>query len=201
MATSKVGVTEGAGKNIATRSFTGEDSITKDLQRVNIDDTTGADAIGLVGASPAANTILGRLKDLLTGIVLAVGSVVKIDQSTEGLTNRIVAGKTTYIDITLVVDTGVYGSGEVLVAAAVSPAIMRVNDFGGILQSLVVIDEADQGVAMDVYFFTSAITTLGAANAAVAISDADARSAIGPISISKILAASGSPPSTISAWC
>lgn len=184
MATSKVGVTEGAGKNIATHSFTGEDSLTKDIQRVELNDSTGAEILGLLTGSPAANTIGARLKDLLTGIILAVGSVVKFDQSTEGTTNRVVAGKTTYIDVTLVVDTAIYAAGDVLVAAAVSPAIMRVADFGGILQSLVVIDEADQGMAMDVYFFSTAVTSLGAANAVPAISDADARSAMGPVPVS-----------------
>lgn len=56
-------------------------------------DGAGANAIGEVTASPAANTILGRLKAILTGVVLAAGSAiigkVGIDQTTPGTTNAI----------------------------------------------------------------------------------------------------------------
>jgi hypothetical protein len=50
-------------------------------------------AMGAVTASPVANTLLGRLKDLLTGIILAAGSnligKVSIDQTTQGTTNAV----------------------------------------------------------------------------------------------------------------
>lgn len=50
-------------------------------------------ALGTVTASPTANTVLARLKDLLTGIVLAAGSAiigkVGIDQTTPGTTNSV----------------------------------------------------------------------------------------------------------------
>lgn len=53
------------------------------------------DRIGEVQETPSDNTLLGRLKDLLTGIVLAAGSAiigkVGIDQSTHGTTNAVVA--------------------------------------------------------------------------------------------------------------
>jgi len=49
--------------------------------------------MGEVQASPTANTVLARLKDLLTGIVLAAGSniigQVSIDQTTPGTTNGV----------------------------------------------------------------------------------------------------------------
>lgn len=49
--------------------------------------------IGEVQASPTANTVLDRLKALLTGIVLSAGSAiigkVGIDQTTPGLTNGV----------------------------------------------------------------------------------------------------------------
>jgi len=48
---------------------------------------------GEVQAAPTANTVLGRLKDLLTGIILAAGSniigKVGIDQTTPGTTNGV----------------------------------------------------------------------------------------------------------------
>ena len=52
--------------------------------------------VGEVQASPTANSVLARLKDLLTGIVLAAGSAiigkVGIDQTTPGTTNRVDVG-------------------------------------------------------------------------------------------------------------
>jgi hypothetical protein len=52
--------------------------------------------IGEVQASPTANTVLDRLKALLTGIVLSAGSAligkVGIDQTTPGTTNLVAAG-------------------------------------------------------------------------------------------------------------
>lgn len=50
-------------------------------------------ATGEIQASPTANTILGRLKDILTGIVLAAGSAiigkVTTDRTTPGTTNSV----------------------------------------------------------------------------------------------------------------
>lgn len=54
------------------------------------------DKLGEVQATPTANTLLGRLKDLLTGIVLSAGSAiigkVGIDQTTPGTTNKVSLG-------------------------------------------------------------------------------------------------------------
>lgn len=50
-------------------------------------------ALGTVTASPTTNTVLARLKDLLTGIILATGSNiigrVGIDQTTPGTTDSV----------------------------------------------------------------------------------------------------------------
>jgi hypothetical protein len=48
MATSRIQVTEGSGKNVATHSFS-EDAVTKEVQRVNINSSAGAE-IGTAGA-------------------------------------------------------------------------------------------------------------------------------------------------------
>lgn len=59
-------------------------------------DDNGAEQIGEVQTTPTANTLLRRLKDLLTGIVLSAGSAligkVGIDQTTPGTTNRVDIG-------------------------------------------------------------------------------------------------------------
>lgn len=53
MATSKIQVTEGSGKNIATHSIT-EDSVTKEIQRVVPSDSTGAEIVPATQATLAA---------------------------------------------------------------------------------------------------------------------------------------------------
>lgn len=62
-------------------------------------DTTFTGRIGEVQASPTANTVLDRLKQLLTGIILAAGSNiigrVGIDQTTDGTTNKVAATQAT----------------------------------------------------------------------------------------------------------
>jgi hypothetical protein len=60
-------------------------------------DNNGVDVIGDVTTNPGATTVLGRLKALVTGIVLSAGSAiigkVGIDQTTPGTTNLVqVAG-------------------------------------------------------------------------------------------------------------
>lgn len=56
---------------------------------------------GEVQANPTANTLLGRLKDLLTGIILAAGTnligKVGIDQTTPGTTNNVTVHTPIYI--------------------------------------------------------------------------------------------------------
>ncbi len=53
--------------------------------------------VGAVTASPTANTLMDRVKSLLTGIVLAAGSAiigkVGIDQTTPGTTNLVASGQ------------------------------------------------------------------------------------------------------------
>lgn len=60
-----------------------------------VTDSTAQTLIGEVQATPTANTVLGRLKALLTGIVLAAGTnligKVGIDQTTDGGTNKVAA--------------------------------------------------------------------------------------------------------------
>lgn len=88
----------------------------------------------------------------------------------------------TVIDVTLVLDTNAYADNDVL---AVVQEITGVFDYAGgvrTLQSIVLLDEDDQAQDIDLVFF-NATATLGTINAAVSISDADARKLIGKVSI------------------
>lgn len=86
------------------------------------------------------------------------------------------------IDVTLALDTSTYADGDVLSDTATVSNAMRVNAGKGKLRSITVIDEDDQGVALDVVFF-KATQSLGTKNAAPSISDANARDCLGFVSI------------------
>jgi hypothetical protein len=83
-------------------------------------------------------------------------------------------GAVKIIPVTLSLDTSAYSSGDLLADTQAVAGAVRENDGTGILHSVTVIDEDDQGVAFDLYFL-SANNTLGSENSAPSISDANAR--------------------------
>lgn len=124
--TSKIAVSEGSGKNVATYSFT-EDAVTKEMQRVAFSDSSGNDALG----------------------------------------------KTTVVAVTLSLDTSAYAAGDLLADTQALANAVRINDYGGVLQSLTVVDKDDQGVSLDVYILDVNVS-LGTENAAPSITDPNA---------------------------
>ena len=87
-----------------------------------------------------------------------------------------------FADLVLSLDTSAYASGDVL--AETQEIANAVPTPGGAtaLHSLMVIDKDDQGQGLDLVFF-SADVSLGAENAAVSISDADAVAILGIVSV------------------
>lgn len=88
----------------------------------------------------------------------------------------------TVIDVTASLDTSAYTSGDVLFDTQSVSSVGRVNAGVVVLQSLFVLDEDDQGAAMDIYFL-DANNSLGTENSAPNISDANARNILGHVSI------------------
>lgn len=84
-------------------------------------------------------------------------------------------GVTDLISVTLSLDTSAYASGDLIAEAQEVAGALRTSGGAAKLVSLMVIDEDDQGVAIDVYL-SSAATTWGSENSAPTISDAAARS-------------------------
>ena len=68
---------------------------------------TGLNAIGEVQASPTSNTILDRLKALLTGIVLAAGTAVigKVGHDSTGIGHGVTTVTTAGTDVVLASST------------------------------------------------------------------------------------------------
>jgi len=84
-------------------------------------------------------------------------------------------GVTDLISVTLTLDTSAYSSGDLIADSQAVAGALRTSGGAAKLVSLVVIDEDDQGSAIDVYL-TSSSNSWGTENSAPTISDADARS-------------------------
>jgi hypothetical protein len=88
------------------------------------------------------------------------------------------------VDVAPVTDTSIYASGDVAFVPIIVPSY-RSSDASGPARKLVsvtILDEAAQGVALDLVFSAGTIT-LGTINAAVSVSDADARKILGIVSV------------------
>lgn len=85
-------------------------------------------------------------------------------------------------EVTLTLDTLIYASGDVLSDTAEVAKAAAVNGGRVRLVSAVVIDEDDQGIALDLVFFSTNVS-LGTKNAAVSIADADVRNVLGHLVI------------------
>lgn len=87
------------------------------------------------------------------------------------------------VDVTLVVDTAIYASGDVMSATAAIPVAMFEKNSPQMLMSLVAIDEADStGLSFDVFFLRSN-QSFGAFNSPPTLSDAGARDVIAKVSV------------------
>lgn len=97
-------------------------------------------------------------------------------------TQIVTSGDTEVKDVTLVLDTNVYATGEVLVVPQEIVGVFPEAGGKRLLQSIMLLDEDDQAQALDLIFL-NADATLGTINAAVSISDADARKIIGVVEV------------------
>jgi hypothetical protein len=86
------------------------------------------------------------------------------------------------LEVTLTLDTSAYADGDVLADTQPILRALRAENSVSKLDSLVLLDEDDQGVALDLVFF-SANVSLGTENAAPSITDANARNQLGFVKI------------------
>lgn len=105
MATGNVALTEGSGKNAATYTFS-EDAITKFLQRVGLNDSAGAEILGLLTAAPAQYSVTDRLKQL-GRIIVATGATLTRPANTtaytanDSISDNATAGSVTALSVTM----------------------------------------------------------------------------------------------------
>jgi hypothetical protein len=87
-----------------------------------------------------------------------------------------------YVDVTLSLHTNAGEALDLLADAQIVAACTRANDVESLLQSLVVIDEDDNGAVLKIIFL-SASTTLGSEGAALGPADSVAREILGIVDI------------------
>lgn len=85
-------------------------------------------------------------------------------------------------DLTLSLDTNAYADGDVLADRQELASVGLIAGAGGVIQSVLVLDEDDQAQALDIVFLNSDVT-LGTENSAVTISDENARSIVGVVEV------------------
>lgn len=135
----------------------------------------------VTNTAPSAG-MFGLCVRLIGGLSSSILGRVGIDQTTPGTTDRVTTGRTTFVDMTLSLDTSAYAAGDVLADTQVASNALRVNDLGGVLQSILVVDKDDQGAAFDIYLLDANVS-LGTENAAPSISDGDAASILARVQV------------------
>ena len=141
------------------------------------------DALGPQSAAESlsvalANENSSQLTDIKAGIDALL--VIAEDNTTDSPV--IVHSPANVVSFAPVLDTsGAYSVGDVLFATA-PLALMRANDLCAILSSFVAIDKTKSHVAFTLYFFQTNVTS-AAANAANALTDADAISCLGFVDV------------------
>lgn len=124
-----------------------------------------------------------ELKRVGTTLVNVTASIAPGNtKNNEGSNPIVVSGQDAVSDVLFALDTNAYAANDVLAVATRIDAAF--NQAGGtrLLQSVVVIDEDNQGQAIDLLFFSRSVA-VGTINAVVTISDADARAFLGHVSI------------------
>lgn len=105
------------------------------------------------------------------------------DSSTGAVSREVfVASADEWLEVTLSLDTSAYASGDVLADTQVVTDAMLVNGGRGLLYSVSLVDEDDQGVAFTLLFFRTNVS-LGTENAGPSISDANAREYLGRVEV------------------
>lgn len=85
-------------------------------------------------------------------------------------------------DVALSLDTNAYISGDVLADTQAISNAFRVADGRGIIRSIVILDEDDQGEALKLVFMEDS-TSIGTENAPLNIADAAARKILGIVEV------------------
>lgn len=154
--------------NITTPVADGQVLALKDVGGVKfpqnlLNDTAGADAMGLVGTTPAANTLLGRLKAIADLLALTNGYV----DGVEGLLAAPTPAGEAYIgrlggDVLQsapaappTVSASAYAAGQVIGAKFTLPNAARVPAGAGLIQVATLLSKTATTAAIDMVIFSA----------------------------------------------
>lgn len=131
------------------------------------------------GTNIAADDVGGVMYQRVKPAIGADGSATDISSANPmPITTR---GK--YVDVTLSsLETSALADGDVMCSTTEVTGAFSANDGTGVIQSIQVLDEDDEGAPFDLVFL-SANQSLGTANSAPSISDANARDILGRVRV------------------
>jgi hypothetical protein len=151
MADTAIAITAGAGTNVDTRT----------------EATNGNHRQVVVLGDPATNAGVAPV-DATNGLAVQVIPALPAGENLVGL----VGSRSAVVAVTLSTDTSAYASGDLIADTQQIDAFFRKADGTGVINSINIIDEDAQGVALYIIFM-STTTSLGAENSAPNITDAN----------------------------
>ena len=116
-----------------------------------------------------------------------IGNVDIVSIAAGEMVIGLISTSDTVISLTPVCDTSVYAIGDVLFDTTALASVGRVSGGVVVLETVTVLDEDDQAAAQIDLYFLDANNSLGTFNIAPAITDANARSIVGQVSIESSL--------------
>jgi hypothetical protein len=161
-----ISVTAGSGTAVSTEEVTtlnGSSVSARHVQRVGLAQITGDGVAVDVTATAPLNAVLGAGSALI--------GKVQVNTPMDS------------VQLIPTLDTAAYAAGDSLFAP-VAITVARVNDERAVLLNLAAIDKDKQAAQIRLFFFKANPSSWGAANAAVALSDADAVNYLGHVDIS-----------------
>jgi hypothetical protein len=128
---------------------------------------------GAKGATVLRTTLATDSAGIIaTGTAGSASSQVLTVQGVAAMTPVASVGKSAVVSVTLSTDTSAYASGDLIADTQQIDAFFRVADGTGVINSINIIDEDAQGVALYIIFMSTS-TSLGTENSAPNISDAN----------------------------
>ncbi len=131
--------------------------------------------IPVVSLTGSTTVITGTVVGTVTGTVT---STLAAGESHIGE----VGGASVVLNLTAALDTTTYADGDTLFQVSALPAAARTSGGRVYLQSVLALDEDDQGIGFDLIFLNTS-TTLGTTNDSVGITDTNARNIVGRVSL------------------
>jgi len=180
MATSHAEITPGSGTKVATHEIS-EDGSTKHLQRFVATDSAGVTLIGEKPATASGSVTLSAENVVaLNAMVVALGDIITALAPTTAPIP--IQSGIYHVEVTPVISTSIYASGEVLFDRIVITNATKVAGAGADLMTIEIIDKDAEGAAMSLYFLETDVA-FGTLNDAVSISDANAVKLFGPVHV------------------